>query len=78
MINHYRPITVQNIIVKLYTKILSNSIKQYMPLVTGECQYAGVKGRTIQDAIRKVNDMIKQIHYEKINSYFRSEDQVCL
>ncbi|XP_062820103.1 V-set and immunoglobulin domain-containing protein 1 isoform X1 [Anolis carolinensis] len=52
--NNYRPISLSNVDYKIFTKILSNRIKEKIPKIIYEDQYGFIKNRKIADPIRNI------------------------
>ena len=63
-INNYRPITITNIIYKIWATVLTNKIKPYLNFLTSEQQNAYKDGRSTIDVLYLLNNQFKN---EKTN-----------
>ena len=62
-IKNWRPISLLNVEVKIASKALASRLEKVLPEIIHPDQYAYVKGRTIFDAVRTIDDIME---YTKI------------
>ena len=62
-IKNWRPISLLNVDVKIASKALASRLEKVLPEIIHPDQYAYVKGRTIFDAVRTIDDIME---YTKI------------
>ncbi|KAL9972585.1 hypothetical protein ACROYT_G018919 [Oculina patagonica] len=62
-IKNWRPISLLNVDVKIVSKALALRLEKFLPEIIHPHQYAYVKGRTIFDAVRTIDDIME---YTKI------------
>ena len=65
-INNYRPITITNIVYKIWAAVISNRLKPYMNILTNELQSAYKTGRSTIDVLYLLNKNIKKWKTEQI------------
>lgn len=58
LIKNWRPISLVNVDVKIGSKAIAKRLEKVLPHIVHFDQYAFVKGRTIFDAVRTINDVI--------------------
>ena len=58
LIKNWRPISLVNVDVKIGSKTISKRLEKALPHIIHYDQNAFVKGRTIFDAVRTINDVI--------------------
>ena len=58
-IENWRPISLLNVDYKIGSKALATRLEKVLPDIIHENQCAYVKGRTIFDAIRSINDVLE-------------------
>ena len=58
-IKNWRPISLLNVDVKIASKALALRLEKVLPDIIGNDQYAYVKGRTIFDAVRSIEDIME-------------------
>ena len=58
-IKNWRPISLLNVDVKIASKALALRLEKALPDIIGNDQYAYVKGRTIFDAVRSIEDIME-------------------
>lgn len=63
-IKNWRPISLLNVDTKIASKALALRIEKVLPFIINGDQYAYVKGRTIFDAVRSIEDIME---YTRIN-----------
>ena len=63
-IKNWRPISLLNVDTKIASKALALRLEKVLPFIINGDQYAYVKGRTIFDAVRSIEDIIE---YTRIN-----------
>ncbi|KAL9983067.1 hypothetical protein ACROYT_G005195 [Oculina patagonica] len=66
LIKNWRPISLVNVDVKIGSKAISKRLEKVLPHIIHYDQNAFVKGRTIFDAVRTINDVID---FTKLKSY---------
>ncbi|KAL9965974.1 hypothetical protein ACROYT_G023977 [Oculina patagonica] len=66
LIKNWRPISLVNVDVKIGSKAISKRLEKVLPHIIYYDQNAFVKGRTIFDAVRTINDVID---FTKLKSY---------
>ena len=64
-IENWRPISLLNVDYKIGSKALATRLEKVLPDIINQNQCAYVKGRTIFDAIRSINDVME---YTKLNN----------
>ena len=69
LIKKYRPISITNIDYKIIAKILANRLHTVLPDLISHDQTAYIKGRTISQTIRLVQDIIQDILVQDIILY---------
>ncbi|XP_056409714.1 protein sel-1 homolog 3-like, partial [Hyla sarda] len=69
-----RPISLLNVDVKLYAKVLANRLSQHLPEVINKDQVGFVKGRLAEDGIRRVVDLISVASLNRVPSLLLSLD----
>jgi len=65
-IKNWRPISLLNVDTKIASKALALRIEKVLPFIINGDQYAYVKGRTIFDAVRSIEDIME---YTRITRY---------
>ena len=58
MIKNWRPISLVNVDVKIGSKAIAKRLENVLPYIIHHNQNAFVKGRTIFDAVRTINDVL--------------------
>ena len=58
-LNNYRPITITNIIYKIWATTITNRMKPYLNILTSELQTAYKDGRSTIDVLYLLNNTIK-------------------
>ena len=58
MIKNWRPISLVNVDVKIGSKAIAKRLEKVLPYIIHHNQNAFVKGRTILDAVRTINDVL--------------------
>ena len=58
LIKNWRPISLINIDAKIVSKVLANRLGKILPQIINANQNAFVKGRSIFDAVRTVDDIV--------------------
>ena len=58
LIKNWRPISLVNVDVKIGSKAIAKRLEKVLPYIIHHDQNAFVKGRTIFDAVRTVNDVL--------------------
>ena len=71
-----RPITLLTMDYKILTKALANRLQRVLPLIVHTDQTASVKGRTINDNVRLLHDVIYYASYCDIPLAVISVDQL--
>lgn len=64
MIKNWRPISLINVDAKIISKVLAKRLEKVFPTIIHSVQNAFVKGRSIFDAVRAIDDVL---HYTKGN-----------
>ena len=75
-LKNWRPITLLNTDYKILTRALANRLQQVLPLIVSSDQTASIKGRTINDNTRLLNDVISYANEKSINLALISVDQM--
>ena len=57
LLKNWRPVTLLYTDYKILTKALANRLQQVLPLIVNSDQTACIKGRTINDTTRLLNDL---------------------
>ena len=70
MIKNWRPISLINVDAKIASKILAKRLEKVFPEIIHSNQNAFVKGRSIFDAIRTIDDVIEYTKEQKISLNF--------
>ena len=65
MIKNWHPISLINVEAKIISKVLAKRLEKVLPPIIPSNQNALVKGRSILDAVRTIDDMVD---YTKRNS----------
>ena len=65
ILKNWRPISLLNVDYKIGSKALATRLEKVLPDIINQNQCAYVKGRTIFDAIRSINDVME---YTKLNN----------
>lgn len=60
-IKGFRPISLCNFIYKIISKILTNRLREVLPHIISDSQFAFIKGRSMIDAILLANDIINDV-----------------
>ena len=58
MIKNWRPISLINVDAKIISKVLAKRLEKVLPSIIHSNQNAFVKGRSIFDAVRTIDDMV--------------------
>ena len=58
-LNNFRPVTITNIVYKIWATVLTNRLKPYMNYLTNEFQNAYKVGRSTIDVLYLLNEQIK-------------------
>ncbi|CAK8680067.1 unnamed protein product [Clavelina lepadiformis] len=72
-LKNYRPITLLNVEYKIYTKILTNRLKEIMPNLIGDSQFATV-GKTISEGTTLLRDLFEQSSKRGLEAFLVSLD----
>ena len=75
-LKNWRPVTLLNTDYKILTKALANRLQQVLPLIVNSDQTACIKGRTINDNTRLLNDVISYVNKKNTSLAFISIDQM--
>ena len=75
-LKNWRPVTLLNTDYKILTRALANRLQQVLPLIVSSDQTASIKGRTIHDNTRLLNDVISYANEKNINLALISVDQM--
>ena len=59
MIRNWRPISLINVDAKIASKMLAKRLEKVLPEIIRSNQHAFVKGRSIFDAIRTIDDLME-------------------
>ena len=65
LLKNWRPISLINMDVKIASKVMAMRLESILPFLVHHSQNAFIKGRSIFDAIRTIDDILE---YAKINS----------
>ena len=76
LLKNWRPITLLTTDYKILTKALANRLQRVLPLIVHTDQTASVKGRTINDNVRLLHDVIYYANYCDIPLALISVDQL--
>ena len=60
-LDNYRPISLLNYDVKLLAKVIDNRLQKVIAKLVGPHQYYGVKGRTLDSALRQLLDILQYV-----------------
>ena len=79
-LKNWRPVTLLtcNTDYTILRKALANMLQQVLPLTVNSDQTAGIKGRTINDNTRLLNDIISYVNEKNTNLPFINMDQIRL
>ena len=66
LVKNWRPISLVNVDAKLASKTLAKRLEKVLPEVINFNQNAFVKGRTIFDSVRTIDDVIEYARYKDI------------
>ena len=75
-LKNWRPITLLNTDYKILTKALANRLQRVLPSTIHTDQTASIKGRTINDNIRLIQDVISYANEKKLPLAVISVDQL--
>ena len=75
-LKNWRPVTLLNTDYKILTKALANRLQQVLPQIVNSDQTASIKGRTINDNTRLLNDVISYVNEKNTSLAFISIDQM--
>lgn len=75
-LKNWRPVTLLNTDYKILTRALAKRLRQVLPLIVSSDQTASLKGRTINDNTRLLNDVISYANEKSINLALISVDQM--
>ena len=75
-LKNWRPVTLLNTDYKILTKALANRLQEVLPLIVNSDQTACIKGRTINDNTRLLNDVISYANEKNTSLAFISVDQM--
>lgn len=64
-INHYRPISLMGISLKILTKLFAGRLQMVILSVIHPNQYSFIKGRTIQDCLAWNFEFLHQCHHSR-------------
>lgn len=73
-IKNWRPISLINVDVKIGTKAIAKRLEKVLPEIIHHNQNAYVKGRTIFDAVRTIDDIIKLTSSNNMSSFLVAID----
>ena len=74
MIKNWRPISLINVDAKIISKVLAKRLEKVLPFIIHANQNAFVKGRSIFDAIRTIDDMIDYTKRNNLSGFFIAID----
>jgi len=67
LIKNWRPISLLNVDAKIASEALASRLVNVLPHIINEDQYAYVKGRTIFDAVRTIDDIIEFTRFKQLS-----------
>ena len=74
MIKNWRPISLINVDAKIISKVLANRLEKVLPVIIHADQNAFVKGRSIFDAVRTINDMVDYTKRNNLSGFLIAID----
>jgi hypothetical protein len=73
-IRQFRPITVINVIQRIFAKVCASRIAPVMERLTHPCQYAFLKGRYIHDGVLVLHEIIHEVKTRWLKGVFLKLD----
>jgi hypothetical protein len=73
-IRQFRPITVINVIQRIFAKVCASRIAPVMERLTHPCQYAFLKGRYIHDGVLALHEIIYEVKTRRHKGVFLKLD----
>ena len=74
MIKNWRPISLINVDAKIISKVLAKRLEKVLPVIIHADQNAFVKGRSIFDAVRTIDDMVDYTKRNNLSGFLIAID----
>ena len=74
MIKNWRPISLINVDAKIISKVLAKRLEKVLPVIIHADQNAFVKGRSIFDAVRTIDDMVDYTKRNNLSGFLVAID----
>ena len=74
MIKNWRPISLINVDAKIISKVLAKRLEKVLPVIIHADQDAFVKGRSIFDAVRTIDDMVDYTKRNNLSGFLIAID----
>ena len=74
MIKNWRPISLINVDAKIIPKVLAKRLEKVLPVIIHADQNAFVKGRSIFDAVRTIDDMVDYTKRNNLSGFLIAID----
>jgi len=73
-ISNWRPILLINVDAKIGSKAIASRLQEVLPDIIHHNQYAYVKGKSIFDAVRTIDDILEFTEWKKIKGFMLAID----
>ena len=74
MIKNWRPISLINVDAKIISKVLAKRLEKVLPVIIHADQNAFVKGKSIFDAVRTIDDMVDYTKRNNLSGFLIAID----